>query len=936
MSEYSNSSQKELDTNAPATQLVRRYFYVFYIPIFFVVLIVGAALFFIHIDFARTEIADREYTKANVTQLSVNETLNSAITDAKFLSADEDLLGFVRNPTAENRQRLERTLIAFSGAKRVFDQVRYIDASGNERARVNLVDQTPVVTDHHELQNKKHRYYFRDAIDLEPGQVFMSRLDLNIEEKKIELPYKPMLRLVAPIDVNGQRKGILVLNYLAENLLGHVRRTFRSGMSEGYLVNADGHWLIGPSRDVEWSFMFNRFDRFQDVYPSIWQLVSDRPSQEVTAQGVFTAIKLAPPQNVVISSNSDPYWILISRVPLSVWYRDLIDEHIPGIAILVLILGVLGYVSWRLALYRAHRKQNEYAYKRNLEDALRESEHRSTAVVEASDDVVLMCTDSGLIRHANRAAEKVFNIPPIDLVGREVVEFLMDPDTIVVRQPDSSLKLMERERFETYAVRGTGNGFPAEITSVPVKTEGYTRFSIFIRDITLRRSYEERLKRLANYDPLTGLANRVLLLDHLDSVLKDDPGPEGPYAVILGDLDDFRIVNDTLGHVIGDEALKEASARIYQKGPPGSLVSRFGGDEYVLVVPCRGNRHLPADICQSILTAFERPLEVAGHRLHVGISLGVAFADHEDETATGLLQMADTAMYAAKDGGRNTYRIFTNSMQEESARRLAIQTRLAGAQERGDISLVFQPLVDAKSERIIGAEALMRWHDAELGQVGPDEFIPVAESTGLIIDFGEWALAQACRHAREWRNCIPNFHIAVNLSPVQLIGTDVASIVKDALLKYELEPEALEIEITEGLLIKDPQEAETTLNDLADIGVSISIDDFGTGYSSLSYLQRFPFTTLKIDRMFVMDLPESENNRSLVTAVLALAQRSGLKVIAEGVENQGQAAWLKEQGCDIIQGYFYGKPTTVDAFDALVGNREADAEANDGPNLKIV
>ncbi|MCW8916314.1 MAG: EAL domain-containing protein [Magnetovibrio sp.] len=936
MADYSGQSQTVLNTETPALRQVWRNFYILFIPIVLVVLIAAAALFTLHITHTRTEITDRELSKINFAQMSVRETLNSAISDAKFLSKNEVLFSYIRNPIEANRQSLERTLLAFSDAKNVFDQVRFIDASGQEQVRVNLVDRTPVAAARDELQGKRHRYYFRDAIDIKPGQVFLSRLDLNIEQKKIELPYKPMLRLVAPVDVEGERKGVVVLNYLAENFLGHVRRGFLSDVSEGYLVNADGYWLIGPSRDQEWAFMFNRFDRVQDIYPTLWQLVSDQVVQEATSQGVFTALKLTPPKNTVITSNSDLYWVLISRVPLSVWYRDQIQEYIPVIVILVLTLGLMGVVSWRVSMQRVQRRMTDMAYKRKLENALSESEHRSTAVVEASDDVVLMCTDSGLIRHANRAAERVFKIPPVDLVGRDVAEFLMEPDTVVMRQPDSTLKLLERERFETYAVRGTGEGFPAEITSVPVKTEGYTRFSIYIRDITLRRSYEERLKRLANYDPLTGLANRVLLLDHLDTVLKENMGPEGPYAVILGDIDDFRIVNDTLGHVIGDEALKEASARIHQKGPPGSLVSRFGGDEFVLVVPCHKNRSLPAEVCQSILAAFERPLEVAGHRLHVGISLGVAFAEHDDDTATGLLQMADTAMYAAKDGGRNTHRVFTRSMQEESARRLAIQTRLAGAQERGDISLMFQPLVDAKSERIIGAEALMRWHDAELGQVGPAEFIPVAESTGLIIEFGEWALGEACRHAREWRNVIPNFHVAVNLSPVQLIGTDVASIIKTALLKHTLEPEALEIEITEGLLIQDPHEAEITLNELADIGVSISIDDFGTGYSSLSYLQRFPFTTLKIDRTFVKDLPESVDSRSLVTAVFALAQRSGLKVIAEGVETQGQSAWLKEQGCDIIQGYYYGKPTTVQAFDALVGNREADTNKKGAPNLKLV
>ena len=918
--------------------LAQKYFFYIFTPVLLVVVIAGMAVFYQNIYHAQAKIVDRETTKINEARISLREALNSALTDLSFLIRDENLVGYVREPGEAQRKRLERTFISFSGAKKVFDQVRFIDVTGKEQVRVDLVNRVPTGAPASMLQNKKQRYYFSEAIDLPAGQVFISRLDLNIEGKMVEIPYKPMIRLVAPVDVDGKRYGVVVLNYLADNFISHVRRTFSSEKSDGFLTNADGYWLLGPTHDVEWAFMFGRADRLQDLYPEAWAGVSDQPAQVMTSQNIFTVAKLPAPPHAAITDHSDPYSVLVSRVPLSAWYIKQFSEYVPEAAVMTLMLIILCFGSWRIATTRATREQMDGLYHRRLVDALNESERRNTAVVEASDDVVMMCSQSGYIRHANQAAERVFNVPQVDLVGREISEFLMDPDTVSVRMPDGIRKLMERERFETYAVRGTGEGFPAEITLTPIKTEGQTRYSLFIRDITLRRSYEERLKRLANYDPLTGLANRVLLLEHLDESLHENNGPEGPYAVIMGDLDDFRIVNDTLGHVVGDEALKEAAARIHQKAPLGSLAGRFGGDEFVLIVPCRGNRSVPAEVCNAVLSAFERPLEVAGHRLYVGISLGVAFADTEADTATGLLQMADTAMYAAKDSGRNTYRTFTSDMHDASARRLAIQTRLAGAQERGDISLVFQPLVDAKTARIVGAEALLRWTDAELGAIGPDEFIPVAESTGLIIEFGQWVLNEACRHTRAWRDVVPGFHVAVNISPVQLIGSDMAATIKMALLKHELEPAALEVEITEGLLIKDPHEAEITLNELAEVGVSISIDDFGTGYSSLSYLQRFPFTTLKIDRMFVMDLPDSKDSRSLVTAVLALAQRSDLKVIAEGVETQGQATWLKEQGCDIIQGYFYGKPMAVDAFYALVENRSADENGGvtDGPNLKLV
>ena len=896
-----------------------RYFLLLFLPVF--VLVSGASIgvLMLHVHHVRVEIGERERTKIEMAQVSIDETLSTAISDLKFLIRDEDMVNYVRSPNEENRKRLERTFIGFSGAKKIFDQVRYIDRDGQEQVRVNFVDGAPRAVDKESLQNKKHRYYFADAVGLPPGRIFMSRLDLNIENKKVEIPYKPMIRLAAPMYVDGERIGVVVLNYLAGKFLHNTRKAFSTDESEGFLLNAEGYWLVGPNRDVEWGFMFDRSGRFQDMYPDAWQQVENEGIQQfLTSRGVFTMSKIVPPDTIVATDNSDPYWLLVSRVSLASWYVDQVLEHVPEIVVTVLVLALFGLGSWRMASSRAEHEVMDSQYRQRLVDALNESEHRNTAVIEASDDVVFTCTEGGFIRHANHAAQTVFNVPQVDLIGREISEFIMDPGSISVRQPDGERKLMERERFEAYAVRGTGEGFPAEITVTPLSTGGYTRFSIFIRDITLRRSYEERLKRLANYDPLTGLSNRVMLLDHLDAVLKDNVAPNGPYAVILGDLDDFRIVNDTLGHVVGDEALKEAAGRIHQKAPPGSIVSRFGGDEFVIVTPCQGDRALPQVICDQLLSAFERPLEVAGHRLYVSISLGIAFADTENDTATGLLQMADVAMYAAKDSGRNTFKVFTHDMHEQAARRLAIQTRLAGAMARGDISLVYQPLVAGDTHRIVGAEALLRWKDEELGPIGPGEFVPIAESTGLIIEFGQWALDQACQHAVQWRETVPDFYVAVNISPVQLIGSDIVSTIKSTLGKNGLPPNGLDVEITEGLLIKDPVEAEETLNELAEVGVHLSIDDFGTGYSSLSYLQRFPFTTLKIDQMFVAGLPDEEDSRSLVEIVLALAQRSRLKVVAEGVETLGQSHWLAEQRCDILQGYYFGKPMRADDFAALI------------------
>ena len=409
--------------------LAQKYFFYIFTPVLLVVVIAGMAVFYQNIYHAQAKIVDRETTKINEARISLREALNSALTDLSFLIRDENLVGYVREPGEAQRKRLERTFISFSGAKKVFDQVRFIDVTGKEQVRVDLVNRVPTGAPASMLQNKKQRYYFSEAIDLPAGQVFISRLDLNIEGKMVEIPYKPMIRLVAPVDVDGKRYGVVVLNYLADNFISHVRRTFSSEKSDGFLTNADGYWLLGPTHDVEWAFMFGRADRLQDLYPEAWAGVSDQPAQVMTSQNIFTVAKLPAPPHAAITDHSDPYWVLVSRVPLSAWYIKQFSEYVPEAAVMTLMLIILGFGSWRIATTRATREQMDGLYHRRLVDALNESERRNTAVVEASDDVVMMCSQSGYIRHANQAAERVFNVPQVDLVGREISEFLMDPDT---------------------------------------------------------------------------------------------------------------------------------------------------------------------------------------------------------------------------------------------------------------------------------------------------------------------------------------------------------------------------------------------------------------------------------------------------------------------------------------------------------------------------
>jgi diguanylate cyclase (GGDEF)-like protein len=436
-----------------------------------------------------------------------------------------------------------------------------------------------------------------------------------------------------------------------------------------------------------------------------------------------------------------------------------------------------------------------------------------------------------------------------------------------------------------------------------------------LREIEERRRAERRLHHQAQYDSLTGLPNRVLALDRLSQALRTAERGQHHVVLIFLDLDDFKKVNDTLGHPVGDALLVQAAQRLRQAVRGEDTVARLGGDEFLVIL---GGLRLPVDaeaVAEKIVRAFAPSFVVDECELVVTPSLGLAVYPEDGDEPSMLLRNADLAMYDAKEAGRNTYRYFNRQVHESSVRRLAVERQLRSALARGEFRLLYQPLVEAATRAVVGAEALLRWHSPEDGLVEPEHFIPVAEHTGLIVDIGEWVLHHACAQLQDWRALgWTGLRMAVNVSPRQFRGERLLASVRNSLLVHRLPPGSLQIEVTEGLLIRNQPEVRQTLEALAAAGVRLAMDDFGTGYSSLSYLKRFPFDALKIDREFVRDVATDPDDRALVTAAIRMGKGLGLAVVAEGVETPEQYAFLSAQGCDIVQGYYFGEPVTAEVF----------------------
>ena len=579
--------------------------------------------------------------------------------------------------------------------------------------------------------------------------------------------------------------------------------------------------------------------------------------------------------------------------------------------------------------------------------ALRAADARTTAILRAVPDLLFELDIDGRYIHYHAPRSHLHGAPTQDVIGRTVTEVL---------PPDAARVCMQALQAAHEKGASTGKQFELQLEhgtfwfelSVSRKDNGSPdrpHFIVLSRDITERKDAERKIARLAFFDSLTGLPNRLSFVERVDREIRRAKRSGDQLGILFMDLDGFKSINDTMGHSAGDLALQWAAERLRQGVRPADVVSRtseepaelggsggsgdttevelarLGGDEFTALIL---DIHQPQDalvVAHRILQVMRRPFMLQDREVMLTASVGIALYPQDGEDAATLLKHADTAMYLAKDLGRNNSQFYSASLTETALKRMALESDLRLALERGEFYLVYQPQFDVASGCIRSVEALIRWKRPRHGNVPPVEFIAVAEHCGLIVPMGQWVLRTACAAAAQWQRAGLDLRLAVNLSPQQFKDPQLVQMVTDTLAQTGLRAGLLELEITEGALMEDSVATMATLNAFRDHGVQIALDDFGTGYSSLSYLKRMPLSSLKIDQSFVAGLPADTENLAIVRAILAMASSLGLSVTAEGVETLAQAQCLRDLNCDFLQGFFFSQGIASTEIPALLDKR---------------
>ncbi|MCU7916004.1 MAG: bifunctional diguanylate cyclase/phosphodiesterase [Candidatus Thiodiazotropha sp. (ex Gloverina cf. vestifex)] len=906
------------------TTLFIRYFLRGYLPVMLILWLGVVVAFWMERDVVETRLGAQAANELVDVEANWLMQLDESVKDLQILTEHEVLKNWLRKGDEAAFSDLESAWYYFSASKRIYDQVSFIDTWGMERVRINHDKERTTMVKKETLQSKSHRDYFRESLKLEQGEAYLSLLDLNITNGGIKISHQPTLRLAAPIYSNGNKRGVVVLSLLAKYLLPGQGGRLDQDADGVQILNDKGYYLHSTDIDQSLGTMFSGEEKAQhlpDLYPSTWSGIEQSTTGVVYEKGSgFAFHKVTFPGEILwgLRFAIDRAWVLLRVIP-----RDEVAQALEGVHHAVLIFALILSLLLLFFLILYARVSQAKTWHQNTANDLGA---RLQAVMDTAPDAILLFDGNGRVNSYNMATLRMFAGDAKSFSKMRLQDLIPDGemklDKLLQKQLSTADGAMLNLRREFNARRFNDEWFPLELSLTETRVNGCRQFLAIARDISDIKATEEKIHRKVLFDDLTNLPNRISLRTKLESLITFSQHRKTYGALLFMDLDNFKNINDSMGHLTGDILLCRVAERLTNSLRSEDVVSRLGGDEFVVVLPMLDDDPNLAsvtarDVAEKLRQALNQPVLLDGHEYVITPSIGVVLLPSEGMNADDLLRQADMAMYRAKASGRNTIRFFHPSMQAEVNDRLRVGKELRQAIERGELELYLQPQIDVEFECIVGAEALIRWNHPVRGLLAPSAFISHAEELGLIGEIGEWTLREGfsiLQRLLKERPCRGLEGLAINVSPRHFRSPLFLNRLKVLMQEFNMPAHRIELEITENLLLEDVEEAVVKMNAVKALGVRFAIDDFGTGFSSLAYLKRLPVGRLKIDRSFIIDVNTDTHNAAIVETILAMAKIQQLAVTAEGVELVEEKAWLMERGCSHIQGYLYSRPLTVDDF----------------------
>ncbi|HTO76461.1 MAG TPA: EAL domain-containing protein [Thermoanaerobaculia bacterium] len=773
------------------------------------------------------------------------------------------------NAAKDDRFR-ENPLVKAKDGVRFYAGVPLITPDGHAIGTISVMDRKPRTLEPQQLQALEA--LARQAEKQLEVRTYIDRLARTIEEREsVERQLRDVNHFTSAI-IEGAGEGIVVYD-----------RSFRYVVWNRFMEELTGM----PARHVLGHSALQLFPHFRD-------------------QGIAPLLEKALAGEKVTSHS---YQFQIPQTGKSGWVSA---TYGPNRDAAGAITGVIGVVR-------------DVTQEKRSKEALTAAEEKFRGLVEQSLVGIYVIQD-GRYQYVNPKLAEIFGYTAEEMLAMDSVMSLVSEEDRALVQENIRRRLAgeaQTVRYSFRALRKDGQEIELEVHGAGTEFQGRPAIIGTLLDITDRKRAEAQIVYHAYHDPLTELPNRMLFMERLRLQLAQARRQRRKLSIVYFDLDHYKYVNDTLGHSVGDEFLQTVATRLKGLVREMDTVARVGGDEFVILIPDVSRAEDISIVAQKLLNSVARPLQVEGRALNITASIGIATFPADGEDAETLLRNADTAMYRAKELGRNNFQLCTPELTSKAVERLTIQNGLRLALDRDELVLHYQPVVSLTSGRIVGLEALVRWQHAEKGLIMPGAFISVAEETGLILPLGEWVLVTAAKQLKHWQNAgLPDLRMAVNVSARQFRETSLVRTIEKALGDSEVQPHHLEIEITESIAMESAEVVVANLESLRNMSVGISIDDFGTGYSSLTYLKRYPINSLKIDRSFVTDVATNPADAGIVRAVVEMAHGMKLNVIAEGVETKDQFAHLQKYGCDEMQGYWFSKPLPVEAINKLLAEEK--------------